>query len=218
MKHPEDQGVATLAAALGAPVTVLRPCLRGDGPGPGTPYDWDGVVVMGSAASALDAYPWLEDLRAWLAPVVAGAQPLPLLGICFGHQLVAHEALGRAPDAVGFVREDHAKLVGIASTRLHGSRIAPGDRTIRSLISHREEVKRLPPGFRMVGTRAGVLYDALEHEERPILTVQYHPEAREDFAAERGLDAAAVDAALREGTMGLLRSFMRLVNPAGGAA
>lgn len=216
MRTTEDEGVATLTGAFSGEVTVLRPALRGDGPGPGTPHAWDGVVVMGSAASVYDSWPWLEALRAWVHPLVTGELPVPLLGICFGHQLVAHEALGRSEDAVGFLRPDHEKAVGFALSHLSGSRIAPDVHTVRTLISHREEVKRLPPAFRAVGHRDGVLYDVLEHEALPILTVQFHPEARASFARERGLDLAGVDEQLRTTTTALLRGFLGLVERQGG--
>lgn len=218
MRTAEHEGITTLTGAFAGDPTVLRPALMGDGPGPDTPHDWDGVVVMGSAASVHDPWPWLEDLRTWILPLVTGEVPIPLLGICFGHQLVAHEALARAADAVGYLRADHEKVVGFTQSHITGSRIAPGDHLVRTLISHREEVKRLPPGFRAVGQRDGVLYDALEHEALPILTVQFHPEARADFAAERGLDPAGVDERLRASTMALLRSFLRLVERTGDPA
>ena len=216
MRAPEDAGVALLASAFAGDVTVLRPCLGGDGPGPETPRGWSGVVVMGSAASVYDPWPWVAELRAWLRPILLGEDPTPLFGICFGHQLVAHEALGGTADGVGFVREDHEKLVGFATSHVTGSRIAPGDRLVRTLVSHREEVKKLPPRYRVVGHRDGVLFDALEHEELPILTVQFHPEGREGFAAERGFDPAEVDGPLRESTLGLIRGFMGLVESQAG--
>ncbi|GMV42145.1 MAG: hypothetical protein AMXMBFR64_38610 [Myxococcales bacterium] len=214
MHTPEDEGVATLAGAFGGEVTVLHPALRGNGPGPDTPHDWDGVVVLGSAASVHDDWPWLQRLRSWVHPLVTGALPTPLLGICFGHQLVAHEALDQAADAVGFLRPDHEKDVGIVESRISGSRLV-GDLAVRTLISHREEVKRRPPGFQTVGHRDGVLHDALEHESLPILTVQFHPEARAGFAQNRGLDVAGVDERLRTTTVALLRSFLAVVERSG---
>ena len=51
----------------------------------------DGILITGSAAGVYDDYPWLAPLRAFLRS--AYAANTPLLGICFGHQIMA-DALG----------------------------------------------------------------------------------------------------------------------------
>lgn len=50
-----------------------------------------GVIVTGSAAMVTDRHDWSERSAAWLAD--AAQAGLPLFGICYGHQLLAH-ALG----------------------------------------------------------------------------------------------------------------------------
>lgn len=55
--------------------------------------EFAGVVVSGSHAMVTDREPWSERLAAWLAEGVA--QELPILGICYGHQLLAHATGGR---------------------------------------------------------------------------------------------------------------------------
>ncbi|MCF6302333.1 MAG: type 1 glutamine amidotransferase [Devosiaceae bacterium] len=53
--------------------------------------DLEGVIVTGSAYGAYDSPPWMEPLRAFIR--AAYAENLPMLGICFGHQIIA-DALG----------------------------------------------------------------------------------------------------------------------------
>ena len=49
-----------------------------------------GVVVFGSAASVHDGAPWQRELNAWLLPRLQSDAGTPVLGLCYGHQLIAH--------------------------------------------------------------------------------------------------------------------------------
>jgi GMP synthase (glutamine-hydrolysing) len=164
------------------------------------------VVVLGSRASVHDDLPWERELCAWLRPIVAGEVSVPLLGICFGHQLIAHVAGG----SVGFVRPDHTKLIGTADSRIEHSRLL-GPCTLRVVISHCEEVKELPAGFHPCSRRSGVCFDGLEHDRLPIFSFQFHPEAGEDFLRRRGVQVSAEEAAmLRDDSRRLLGAFMHV--------
>jgi len=60
------------------------------------PSGWAGVILTGSPASVRDETPWMERLAGWtLAAAEAG---IPVLAVCFGHQLVG-EALGGRVEA-----------------------------------------------------------------------------------------------------------------------
>jgi len=50
-----------------------------------------GIVISGSHAMVTDAEPWMVELEGWLRDACLSG--VPVLGICFGHQLLAH-ALG----------------------------------------------------------------------------------------------------------------------------
>jgi GMP synthase (glutamine-hydrolysing) len=202
---PEDAGVSEIVGDWPGTHRVVRPALEpGTAPRPGDPYEADAVVVMGSRASVNDGVTWLRDLGAWLDPLISGARPLPLLGICFGHQLVAALAGAR----VARMREDGSEERGIRTTRFSGSRLVP-DGPMRVVASHGEEVRSAPRGFRITASREHVSIDALEHERLPVFSVQFHPEAREEFLSRRGMPAGPEDAAAFEEQARYLAAFRR---------
>lgn len=59
-------------------------------------FDFDGVVVTGSAASTYWDEQWIHDSRAWVQE--AHERELPILGVCFGHQLLASALGGRVAE------------------------------------------------------------------------------------------------------------------------
>lgn len=206
-RSSETRGIETIAGHWPGEVVVLWPALcPGDGPEPGTGYEFDAAVLMGSRASVHDGLAWETALTAWMEPLLQGAIRLPLLGICFGHQLIAHAAGG----AVGFAREDRSKLVGIADSALRTSSLLR-DGSLRVVVSHREEVKSLPVGFRCTAFRDGIVADGLEHETLPIFSFQFHPEADDAFLAARGVSVGAGDARrLKATTERVVSAFVSL--------
>jgi len=125
--------------------------------------DCDGVVVLGSEQTAFDdTVPWLGDELSLVGQALAGG--VPLLGICFGGQVLAR-ALGarvyRLPrPEIGWVR--------LASPH-------PGLASGPWLEWHRDGFE-LPPGARELAT-GGASVQAFA--AGPHLGLQFHPEATE---------------------------------------
>ncbi|MBS3803827.1 MAG: glutamine amidotransferase [Oleiphilaceae bacterium] len=69
------------------------------GEDPGSPEEWDGIAITGSPAMVSDREQWSELTAAWLLKAVR--QSVPVLGVCYGHQLLA--------DALGGVAGDRAQ-------------------------------------------------------------------------------------------------------------
>jgi GMP synthase-like glutamine amidotransferase len=212
VRYPEEQGIEQILRGWPGRSRVFRPALAGNGgPSPEDGHEAAGVVLMGSAASVHEPLPWLHDLSGWLRPILVGRVDLPLLGICFGHQLIAHLAGGE----VGFLTPGRDKRLGVETSVLEGGRLLPGRQALRVVVSHREEVTRAPDGYRVVARREGVDIDGLEHVSRPIFSFQFHPEAREEFAEHAGLDAALVDGRVRADSRRLLGAFRARVLESG---
>jgi len=204
----EDEGIAEILRGWDGPSRIFRPALvPGDGPTPATGHAAAGIVLMGSAVSVEDDLPWLSALTQWMRPVVEGQPSVPLLAICFGHQLIAHVAGAR----VGLISSDGRKRVGVEETRSEGSRLVPGRQTLRVVVSHREEVKAVPERFVVTARRDPIAVDGLEHVSLPLFSYQFHPEAREEFAGHSGIDPAQIDDRLRADSRRVLDGFLNLV-------
>ena len=74
-------------------------------------------------------------------------------------------------------------------------------------MSHREETRTPPAGYRIVARRPPVAVDGLEHETLPVFSFQFHPEARDEFAGHAGIPAALIDHRVRADGRRLLGAF-----------
>jgi len=123
-----------------------------------------GLILSGGPASvyADDAYeidPEILDLD------------VPVLGICYGHQLLAH-GLGGKVARTGSAEYGKAEL-----TVLDGSGLfAELPETQDVWMSHGDAVVEAPPGFRVVAETPGSPVAAMENRERRSYGVQFHPE------------------------------------------
>jgi len=96
---------------------------------------------------------------------------LPILGICYGEQLMIHQLGGACRKAE--VREyGKVELTHDGTSELFAG-IEP---TSVYWMSHGVEVERLSPGFRAVAATAGCANAAIEDTERKLYGVQFHPE------------------------------------------
>ncbi|MEM7248367.1 MAG: hypothetical protein AAF533_23735 [Acidobacteriota bacterium] len=208
VESPETEGLAELGHGFEGEVLTRLPglepnqrCL------PELLEQVDGLVLMGSAASVHDDTDLRRELVALVDPVLSGERPIPMLAICYGHQLVAQLRGG----TVGAARADRSKVFGVEETRLDGSRLVPGQERVRHVVSHYEAVTVPPPGYRVVGNRPELPHDVLEHETLPIFSFQGHVEARREFLESRGRSSEEVDGTLVSDCRAVIDAFHELV-------
>ena len=150
-----------------------------------------GVVILGSGASVHDDLVWLGALADWLRPhCVAGS---PVMGLCFGHQLLAHLFGGEVGMLWAGEKRRGVRAVHVDAPRL----MPPAEGPL--IISHREGVVRPPAGWRTVASSESVAYDGIAHPTLPIWGFQPHPEATAGFLANNGITAADPETAFELG-------------------
>ena len=140
-----------------------------------------GIVILGSGASVHENADWQLALDDWLLPKIE--EGVPVLGLCYGHQHLAHRLGG----AVDFLFEDRHKLRGVRRITLATDRLWGATCSGEMVVSHREIVTQLPDGFVGVASAEDVPFDAMLHPERPIWGFQPHPEATTAFTTGNGI-------------------------------
>ncbi len=156
------------------------------------------VLITGSPAMVSDAEAWSVRTGEWLAEV-AEHSGLPMLGVCYGHQLLA-AALG---GEVG--NNPRGREIGTHRVHLHPQaeqdplfRIyaAPAMQPLRVQMSHSQSVLRLPPEAIPLAYNTHDAHQAYRWRER-VWGVQFHPEF--DASIVRGYIRGRWDALAREG-------------------
>jgi GMP synthase (glutamine-hydrolysing) len=123
-----------------------------------------GIVLSGGPASVYEPGAFTVD------PQVFGLG-VPVLGICYGHQLMS-QALGGEVEATG-LREYGRTLFTVDEPGVLLEDL-PSEDTV--WMSHGDAVARAPAGFRVTGHTGSTPVAAMEDRERALFGVQFHPE------------------------------------------
>jgi len=167
----------------------------------------DGYIVLGSASHVFQNLSWHRPLAEFLMAKLQ--KKIPVLGICFGHQLLCH-AYGAE---LGFYRPDEFKLTGVRTVEVTKSAMGlqAGDKYLLS-VSHRQVVTKLSPVLEELGrdNELSLSFDLVRHRELPFLGVQPHPEAIPLYCnVERPANADAMVKQARQDGNKLITTFLR---------
>lgn len=186
--------------------------VRTSAPIPG-PRDADAFILTGSSSSVTERTPWMLRTEALVRDIAAAGRPV--LGICFGHQLIA-QALGGEVKRNPLGREMGAMRVN----RLVDDRLFAGlPRTFDIHGTHVDAVVRLPPGGEVLATTPRDPIAAFRVGKH-VRGVQFHPEfdadvmrgylnARSELVRSEGGNPEALLAGVHVPTRGetILRNF-----------
>ncbi len=136
-----------------------------DGEFPASIHDAEGWLITGSRHGVYEDHPWIPPLEQFIRD--AYAAHVPMVGICFGHQIIA-QALG------GHV----AKFAG-------GWSVGPtpydfDGETLTLNAWHQDQVLEKPAAAKVLASNEFCQNAALIYDDRA-LTVQAHPEFRPSF-------------------------------------
>jgi len=164
---------AWTAAALGPLGTEARVVDAEHGAALPAAEDCSGVVITGSHAMVTDDLPWSTGIERWIPPLIEAG--VPVLGICYGHQLLARAMGGRVGyhplgEEIGTVEIN--LLDGSAGDPLFGS-FPP---LFFAHAAHSQTVLSLPPNATPLAANAHEPHHAFRLGDSCAWGVQFHPE------------------------------------------
>jgi len=181
--------------------------------------DYAGVIVTGSGAMVTERADWSERSAGWLRD--AAHAGVPVFGICYGHQLIAH-ALGGEIGANPRGREMGSFEIETTAAAADDPLFAGAGPRFIAQTTHLQGVLRLPEGATLLAQSALEPHHAFRWRDR-VWGVQFHPEfsathmrgyirARSGPLYQEGLDPVALVAAVRAApeARAVLQRFVRV--------
>ncbi|MDX1803691.1 MAG: glutamine amidotransferase [Alcanivorax sp.] len=137
-----------------------------------------GVIISGSHAMVTDQAPWMKALSHWLFRLAHDPSAPPVLGLCFGHQLLAQ--------ALGGEVADNPRGMEAGTVPLHLTPAGYQDALLGTMASHpwaqvvhRQSVISPPQGAVLLAGNVHDACQAFRFGER-VWGVQFHPEFSAD--------------------------------------
>jgi len=140
---------------------------------PTDPAEHDAYLITGSPAGVYDPLPWIAPLQEF----IRSAKGSKMVGICFGHQVMA-EALGGHVE-----KSDKGWGAGLHTYSVaHREPWMDGESSIAEPASHQDQVVVQPPNTEVTIQSEFTPYAGLAWTDRPAISFQFHPEFSPAFA------------------------------------
>ncbi|CAM3705706.1 glutamine amidotransferase [Castellaniella denitrificans] len=209
---------AWFGRALGSDGDALQAVRVFEGEALPAPGEHRAAIITGSWAMVTDRLDWSEAAADWIRRAMR--IDMPLFGVCYGHQLMAHALGGQVgyhPDGIEVGCQEIECLPDAASDPLAATLPV----RFMAHLTHMQTVLVPPPGARVLARSAHDAHQIVRYGPRALST-QFHPEftpailaacvrRRADALRAEGRDPDAILGGLRETPVArdLLRQFVR---------
>ena len=139
----------------------------------GAPEARDAWLLTGSRHGVYDDLPWIATLKDFIRD--AAVRQRPMVGVCFGHQILAEALGGKVEKAAQGWRVGMEQY----STSLGGN-----TETVAMPAFHQDQIVVPPPGAAVVAQSPACAYAGLRYTDAPILSLQFHPEFSRPYLAD----------------------------------
>ena len=140
------------------------------------PEEVTGALITGSAAMVTERAAWSERTAGWIRHAMDAE--LPLFGVCYGHQLMAH-ALGGRVDYLPGGREIGTMSIDVSPDARHDPVAAALPSSFRAHTTHEQSVLEIPKGVKVLASSARDPHHLLRYGANAV-SVQFHPEFNAD--------------------------------------
>ena len=141
---------------------------------PASPSDHAAYLVTGSPAGVYEPLPWIPPLLDFLRAAKGQAK---LVGVCFGHQVMA-EAFG------GHVEKSSRGWgvgIHVYDVKARPPFMADAPDRIAVPVSHQDQIVVQPPATSILAATDFSPYGMLGYEDQPAISMQFHPEFEEGY-------------------------------------
>ncbi|HLC68468.1 MAG TPA: GMP synthase subunit A [Candidatus Bilamarchaeaceae archaeon] len=143
------------------------------------PENVEKIILSGGPKSVYNRKPALSERMV----EHAAAENMPLLGICFGHQLLAHQLGGKV---------ERGKSAEYGLTKIYVDKedilLRGLPKTFNAWASHFDEVITLPRDFAQLAHSEINQFEAMKHKTKALFGLQFHPEVWHTENGERILE------------------------------
>jgi len=141
---------------------------------PASPDACEAYLITGSSAGVYDPLPWIAALKGFLAAAKGRAK---LVGVCFGHQVMADAFGGTVIQSPkGWALGEHTYQV------LRREPWMDDANAFRLPASHQDQVVEPPPAAQVMAASAFTPIGALAYRDQPAISLQLHPEFEPAYA------------------------------------
>lgn len=135
----------------------------------------DAYVITGSASGVYDGDPWIDAAKAFVREASGRSA---MVGICFGHQLMAEAFGGKV------IKSPRGWGIGLQRYEVQNRAAWMDDaRSIAVPASHQDQIVELPADARVLGGNELTPYGIVEYPQRRAMSLQSHPEFTPEYAA-----------------------------------